>query len=92
MTPEEKAEIKREFQLDLDECLTTSCGSLAEGLEKVTRFFQSNVEGITDPVKFQDFLVEYARKENELFQLLVQDFDKLKGKTPGASMIWRPSW
>ncbi len=76
--------------MENNEVLSKSFGTLAQGLEAITPWFQSNVESITDPVKFLDFQKQWDKKSFELIHLLVKEFEALKGKTPGASMLWLP--
>ena len=70
--------------------LSVKYHSLSDALAAITPWFQSNVETITDAVKCQEFLMEYAKKENELLQLLVDELAVLKGNTKGASLLWLP--
>ncbi len=70
--------------------LSVKYHKLSDALAEITPWFQSNVESITDAVQCQKFLLDYAKKENELFRLLVTELEALKGKTPGASYLWLP--
>jgi hypothetical protein len=76
--------------MDLEVKPVLNYNSLAEAMEAITPWFQNNVESITDPLKCLEFLTEYARMENELFQLLVDDFEKVKNSKPEASKLWLP--
>ncbi len=70
--------------------LSVKYHKLSDALAEITPWFQSNVESITDAVQCQKFLLDYAKKENELFRLLVSELEVLKGSTKGASLLWLP--
>ena len=77
-------------KLDLQVDLSVKHQTLSDALAAITPWFQSNVESITDPLMFLEFLTDYAKMENELFQVMVSELEQLKGKTPGASLLWLP--
>ncbi len=64
--------------------------NLTDGLVLNTKFFQTNIESITDPLMMLEFMKEWATLENALMQFVVSELEALKGKTPGASFLWLP--